>query len=779
MNETKTIDSLAESWLAEGGVATDGTVYGVPDVAKPWGSAGCPLLPRSYRTRFGVQKAPPALSRIFGARNLTLGELDANVLRRFGLDELPGEGLNAIRDSIYKLPVPTGQVAIPTGVPPQWILSLPIRGRAYRAIRRIISPAGAEVPLEEPVSFEEFLQLRPVGRITLIDLLCVLESAELHLPPSGQSRRLEAAKQRIATAKFQRSVREAARDAIRTVSILGDDMRRFAAWALAETSAETIGDAVSTVLQDKESVEEWKSLARLKLDEVAGPPINPYAVLDAYVDELNAREKTIFRFRIAISRDRRTLRELGEELGTSRERIRQLETSILRKFSIFIQSSPDAEPIRWRVETLKRKLGIAAPLSHADALLPLDQGATDYSSLMLELAGPYDTAHGWLVRRSEASKDPTTVICGMADEFGRIDRDQAAEKLVQWGLDISLNTGWLTRDRKVRSFNGQLVLWGTSLGDRLAFALADLGHPATVDALLGHIREVRTRNSAVNALANEPRIVRVSPVEWALASWELPTYGGIALAIGSLLKESDKAMLIDEVVARLERTFGLSNISVRSYCHAPMFVVENGRVRLRADDESCKYPADALRSARGVFILGPRRVSLVLEVDHELFRGSGRRLTYAAGAALGVNVGEQMTFRTDNDSIIVTFPETSNHGPSLGSIRSLAEHASAERGHYMTLILDSSEMSATALSTGPADFEPGWQLVERLTGIASGQGINGLAQALQCGADEVRALLRSRGDEIVMAALPEASTSPGLERALADLEAQLRKARKN
>ena len=105
-----------------------------------------------------------------------------------------------------------------------------------------------------------------------------------------------------------------------------------------------------------------------------------------------------------------------------------------------------------------------------------------------------------------------------------------------------------------------------------------------------------------------------------------------------------------------------------------------------------------------------------------------------------------MTFRTDNDSIMVTFPNTSNNGPSLGSIRSLAEHTNAEACDYLTLILDSSEMSAGVISTRPADFEPGWQLVERLTGITPGQGINGLAQALQCGTGEVRSLLQSRGD---------------------------------
>ena len=472
MKEPDETASLADWWETHGGIATDGTTYVPPDQAKAWGTAGCPLLPRSYRARYASRRVPPALSTtLTGAEDLTFSELDTHVLARFGLEALSREGLKAIRDTIYRLPVPTGQMAIPTGVPLAWILGLPIRGRAYRAIRRIFSTKSSADVLEEPVSFEEFLQVKPAGRTTLIELLCVLESAERQPPPSSQSKRLETVTQRIATAKFERSVREAARDAIRTASILGDDMRRFAAWALAETETQTIGDAVSKVLLNKEVVEEWESLAKLKLEELVGQPIHPFAVLDAWAEELNVRERLIFSSRIADSANRRTLRELGEQLGTSRERVRQIETKILRNLSKFIEESSEAQPIRWRVETLKRKLGTAAPSAYADRFLPSMKGVTDYSLFMLRLAGPYDAKDGWLTLRSAASTDPTAAISAMADEFGRIDVRQAAKKLSDWGLGHALHMGWLKRHREVRLFNGQLVVWGTSLGDRLAFAL--------------------------------------------------------------------------------------------------------------------------------------------------------------------------------------------------------------------------------------------------------------------------------------------------------------------
>ena len=78
-----------------------------------------------------------------------------------------------------------------------------------------------------------------------------------------------------------------------------------------------------------------------------------------------------------------------------------------------------------------------------------------------------------------------------------------------------------------------------------------------------------------------------------------PHTGGIAVAISSLLKQSDEPMLIEEIVASLERTFGVANISVRSYCNAPMFVVEDGYVRLRADDEPYKIPSGCVEILKG------------------------------------------------------------------------------------------------------------------------------------------------------------------------------------
>ena len=95
-------------------------------------------------------------------------------------------------------------------------------------------------------------------------------------------------------------------------------------------------------------------------------------------------------------------------------------------------------------------------------------------------------------------------------------------------------------------------------------------------------------------------------------------------------------MLEQDIASQLNKDFSTSESSVRAYCQAPMFITQGGWIRLRTEKEPFVYPNRSPLNTKGVFILGPQRVALLVEVDQEMLRGSGRALTYAAGAALGV-----------------------------------------------------------------------------------------------------------------------------------------------
>ena len=170
-------------------------------------------------------------------------------------------------------------------------------------------------------------------------------------------------------------------------------------------------------------------------------------------------------------------------------------------------------------------------------------------------------------------------------------------QLTEWGLDVSLHERWLTRDGAVRLFSGQLVKWGTSIPDRLAFALADIGKPATVDEMVLHVEENRARNSINNALAYDLRFARASRTEWGLASWGLPEYVGIAESIRNLIEEFGGTIDIDTLVHRMSQMFGVAENSTLAYCSAPMFVTEGKLLRLRNQhDEPYRQDPDSIRA---------------------------------------------------------------------------------------------------------------------------------------------------------------------------------------
>ena len=546
----------------------------------------------------------------------------------------------------------------------------------------------------------------------------------------------------------------------------GDSVQRFAAWAMAETGAITIGEAISYVVNGAVDVEEWREYSQLELHLFSEPPRHPYEIIDEWIDRLPARERRIFDLRIAGIGGGLTLQELADEFGITRERVRQIGSRLERRFSEFIET-PEGLPIRWRLRSLRKRIGVAIPESHLASLLSTLDGDTRYGSLLLRFAGPYDHDRGWRVLASEISADPTSVIKATADEYGRIDRVHAAGLLNSWGLEPSLHEGWLTRDGAIRGINGKLVRWKGSISERLTFALADVGKPATVEALMAHIREERTRNSAVNALSADPRIVRASRTEWALASWGLPVYLGIAQSIRQLLEKHGKPMQVKEVVERMYVDFGIVESSTRAYCNAAMFVTENGWMRMRRDGEPYSYNRHSPAKSAGVFCLGPSRVALLIEVDQNVLRGSGRNLPSGVGHWLNVAVGDHLVFGGPaRHTVTITFPETSFLGPSLGSTRSLAEHVGAQTGDYMTIIFDRSDMSVEARAAPKKNVDRSWDLVERLSGIQPGSGLSGLAKSLCCEPDEVEERLRERKDHVILDALPAHAEDTQLAKSL-------------
>ena len=113
-----------------------------------------------------------------------------------------------IQSLISRLHIPPDQIAIPLGVSTRWMMKLPIRERTRKALGQIIELRREDGLLKKPILFgelfDEFLRIRSVGRTSLIDLLCVIESAELEQTTNDQPPETNSIKA-ITTKKFEGS----------------------------------------------------------------------------------------------------------------------------------------------------------------------------------------------------------------------------------------------------------------------------------------------------------------------------------------------------------------------------------------------------------------------------------------------------------------------------------------------------------------------------------------------------------------------------------------------
>ena len=776
MSNFSTVPSFgqpAEAWLSRGGIAINGVHYGRPDDAIEWGVQGCPLLPRAIREQHSHLPLPHELSRTFST-SLTVDQLDCEIMRRFDVARISEETRIALRNFLYGLPSLQGWVAIPAGIPLLWLEELPITARTRGAVLKAFHGSGRDGYFDQALLASQLLAYESVGKSTLNELACVIESAELPQANAEQSGSHQKSTTSPDSSELADQVNVAALKFIEHISPIARHFNAFARWAMAETRAQTVGDALAELLSSSIENEEWSAIASVRLSDLAAPARHPYAVLDAWVQQLDSRWRAVLWGRIAKLDSNPTLQELAESFDLSRERVRQIERRTRQQLDSFVAEN-EALPIRWRAKTLRQMLGIAKPENMVEHLLAAPPGYRDYRTVLLEMAGPYDREHGWLILQSARDTDPSPAILNQIDEVGRIDGDLARVQLSEWGLDASLHEDWLTRDGALCLFNGQLVRWGDSIPDRMAFAVADLGRPATVDDLMSHVGERSVRSSVANALGNDERLVRVNRTHWALMSWDLPEYTGVAYSIRSLLEEAGGLVSVDEMIQWMYETFGVSETTTRAYSYSPMFVVDGASLRLRTDtDEPYQCDPDAILRTPGVFNLGPGRLGRLLKVDSNMLRGSGALLTHAAGAILQVEVNQNLTFSNQHgDTVTVTFPESSIVGPSLGSVRRIAERLSAKAGDYLTLVLDRSGLSLMAQLTDLSGRVPSWETVGRMTGIIAPVNLDSLASALGCRPGEVRGLLRARGDDALLEALPQSTSSTSLLAELAALETQI------
>lgn len=559
-------------------------------------------------------------------------------------------------------------------------------------------------------------------------------------------------------------------------------------WAASREPDVAVGDVL--VLKNPaeelpgDLLSEWLALSAMRASELADPVLvrpDINALVDELLGAFGPVQRLVLEQRI-LSLTGPTLEQLGGVIGVTRQRVSQIQLRVEKRLDDIL-TLPRFRPLVWRAAEVRNALGTMALADHPHTAAVLSfacRGATDArlavaQPLILRLAGPFLEDDGWLVR-SGAPDVSAGALRERCDSNGLLRFVDAQSWLDERGVVHQFHEDWLKQLALFRRFGDVLALWGGSVVDKCVSLLALQGEPATAESLVATVGEGHNLNSVRQRFFEDPRVIRVNRSQWALAEWGLEEYSGIVEEIAQRIDQHGGQAKLRDLIADVSRTFGVREASVRLYATAPMFVTDNGWVRLRRPDEPFQV-SGTLSEYEGVYHPSPSRVSIVLRVDKETLRGSGRAIAPAVGAALGVLPGLSKVFEGNGRRVRVTWPMSSAMGATLGSVRELAQDVECADGDRVRVDFDL-ELSTVAPTRIPATFETAGDQLHRLQ-LLTGIDVSGrnpkeaVAHAVGVSSDRVLGVLRSRGDADVAELLPGPDVDPNLQDALEDLAASI------
>lgn len=527
--------------------------------------------------------------------------------------------------------------------------------------------------------------------------------------------------------------------------------------------AKSVGDMFDVIADggstDANLSEAISQLRAVPLADIVDPAVadERRSLAATFIAALGEDRSEIFVERCLHLEGQPTLQELGDRRGVTRERIRQIEVKTLADARSQCEDARFAA-LSERADELSGLLGPTCLVddAHTEAAIAaatvgFDEPAVGSTrELLLWIAGPYRLRDGWLVRegadvRAVANEFDTRFAADLFVTPDQIEVFRVDHDLPDLDALLTRVKGWRRLD------DGRLARWRGTVADKALVGLTVAGEPMLAEALNSWIAEGHSDGTVRNALAADPRFVRIDKDNrFGLREWGFDDYRGIAEMLRSRI-EREGPVALETVASEFAERYRVSENSVRAYAATPAFVIEDGVVRLRRDDEPLVVDA-RVRDARGVYLDAAQRVIVHLPVDTDVLRGSGRTFPTAASVELGIGIGDSVRFLDPITDIPVAIGWRSNSttGPTIGSLRLVAEGLGAVDGDTLRLRFDLSDQTylpeiadvttlggATGLEVRPGD--------ERAV----------VAEAIRSKPGKARKHLKARGDNAVARLIPK------------------------
>ncbi|TBT84006.1 hypothetical protein ET989_10105 [Propioniciclava sinopodophylli] len=483
-------------------------------------------------------------------------------------------------------------------------------------------------------------------------------------------------------------------------------------------------------------------------------------LLEDQLGLLEPREMVILKERM-LADDPVTLDQLGQRFDVTRERIRQIETRLRSKLLDFVQQD---QALRTLFAVLDSLVGEVTALEDVLQVMPaLGRTLATVNQpvwrLLDRLGDSFEVRGGWCVRRTyeEAVGRTKVRLEEAADGNGLV--PLTGLRFVQTidpARQARLDEEWIAACGYPIAA-GHVLVRARSLGDWGVAVLALEGEPLEAEAILARIGVERSLGSLRNALALEPRVIRVDRDVFALADWGLEEYGGIRQMIKDQVDAGGGHVLLTDLLEHAER-YAVARSSVIAYASAHPFVCTSGVVQYmpRAAAGNGREPARTKRLFRGD---AEWRLRITVTNDH--LRGSGFPIPSAAASLVGLQPGQtQLLSATFGEQAV----RWTGLQPSLGSIRARLLEMGVGLGEDVFLVLQDDrvfDIRRAERPTGRPLLDAARLTGSRLQRDSSDHEITfHLAQAVQAegalGMEALRGVYFQRGDEDVAALLLDA-----------------------
>lgn len=406
--------------------------------------------------------------------------------------------------------------------------------------------------------------------------------------------------------------------------------------------------------------------------------------LSVWLAELGARELAILRARV-IARTR-SLEDLGEQFGVSRERIRQIEGRLTRRLGGFGDDLLHGEAWRGLESQVQAAVGAVASEAMVLALLPelcIDPADTGIRlvELLPTLLPGVERDQGWIATRPLAELRAETIQRLSNQSQDVTPSMTGVEQFDRFGLDPAEWRSWLGYCG-LRLFGTVVVRAGASIPELAMALLTATKRPMTSEEIADGVGSESVR-SVRNRLLADDRFARVGPNLIGLPDWGLETYEGIREEIVQRIERAGGRVRLASLIEELVDTFGVSPNSVYAYANDRAFARAEGWIFLAGDD----LGRETRRRARSGSPAETRRCFLRggawwfrVDVGKDALRGSGFPAPIGIMSLFQVAEGTERSFITDECEVRVSWVRPQ---PTFGSVRPILLAMAADEGDVL------------------------------------------------------------------------------------------------